>query len=121
MVPEMMQGLAPIGDSRGICYDFLKGMCSRGDSCRFSHSLDRGGLGGSAAQQHYTAAAVTAFSAVQSDPVLAGHAIDAGHEYIRGDNGAFEVDVELVNVMIADRVGLKLGKNFAEADQVKEV
>lgn len=26
----------------GICYDFQKGVCSRGDSCRFSHSTGDG-------------------------------------------------------------------------------
>ncbi|VAI24418.1 unnamed protein product [Triticum turgidum subsp. durum] len=29
------------GESRGICYAFQKGECSRGDSCRFSHDEQR--------------------------------------------------------------------------------
>jgi hypothetical protein len=38
--------------SRGVCYDWQKGICQRGDGCRFSHSNDaqqgapQGGQGG---------------------------------------------------------------------------
>ena len=112
----MLQGLAPVGQSRGICYDFLRGSCTRGDDCRFSHQV----TAANHSHHHPAVAGAASYPAMQADPVLAGHAIDAGHEYIRGDNGAIEVDVELVNVMISDRVGMKLQKNFSEADQVKE-
>ena len=31
---------------RGVCFDFQKGQCDRGDACRFSHMLGGGGGGG---------------------------------------------------------------------------
>lgn len=34
------------GGDRGPCYDFQKGTCTRGDSCRFSHGGGGGGGGG---------------------------------------------------------------------------
>lgn len=34
--------------SSGICHDFTKGVCSRGESCRFSHDGDGGGAAGDA-------------------------------------------------------------------------
>ncbi|KAM3279639.1 hypothetical protein ACQJBY_046795 [Aegilops geniculata] len=47
------------GESRGICYAFQKGECSRGDSCRFSHdeqrntNTDRGSREDSNARQQH--------------------------------------------------------------------
>ena len=37
---------AKIGRSRGICFDFQKGTCTRGANCRFSHTRGNGGRGG---------------------------------------------------------------------------
>mmetsp|Transcript_32580 Transcript_32580/g.33227 ORF Transcript_32580/g.33227 Transcript_32580/m.33227 type:complete len:219 (+) Transcript_32580:78-734(+) len=34
------------GARSDVCYDWLKNRCTRGSSCRFSHSDDRGGGGG---------------------------------------------------------------------------
>uniref|UniRef100_A0A7S3AVW2 Uncharacterized protein n=1 Tax=Haptolina ericina TaxID=156174 RepID=A0A7S3AVW2_9EUKA len=34
------------GRPKGVCYDFQKGVCSRGDDCRFSHVLEGGEAGG---------------------------------------------------------------------------
>ena len=35
--------------SSGICHDFTKGMCTRGEKCRFTHTAAEGGEGGGAA------------------------------------------------------------------------
>jgi len=34
------------GRPKGVCFDFQKGQCSRGEGCRFSHVLEGGGGGG---------------------------------------------------------------------------
>jgi len=34
------------GRPRGVCYDFQKGQCTRGDGCRFAHEMGDGGGGG---------------------------------------------------------------------------
>ena len=37
---------AKINRSRGVCFDFQKGTCTRGANCRFSHTRGNGGRGG---------------------------------------------------------------------------
>lgn len=40
------------GGRRGVCFDFQHGVCSRGDSCRFSHGGGGGGGGGPITSEH---------------------------------------------------------------------
>ena len=62
------------GGTAGICYAYQKGECTRGDSCRFSHS--EGGSGGSGGR-------ITGSSSVRSVGKQEGNGITGGnHETV---------------------------------------
>lgn len=45
--PFVVNSYAQLLPSAGACYDFQRGQCSRGGSCKFSHDgEDRNGSGG---------------------------------------------------------------------------
>lgn len=76
------------GRSRGICFDFQKGMCTRGSSCRFSHP--RGGRGRRGRGRGYKNRGRGRFNNMNPPPyAYGGYGVPFGNGYGMGGYGGY--------------------------------